>query len=123
MLYNFLVVYNHSIVYCLPQAQCVELEGEMSCQTVRMTHLTEELCQIRAKNDQLNSEREQLREVLTREIEVELAVARASATRAQCEAAETRAQAASKVARLQAELNATKRGAAEELESLHQKYV
>ncbi|KAM7542572.1 hypothetical protein Aperf_G00000007747 [Anoplocephala perfoliata] len=108
--------YNHM------RTKCVELEGEMSCQTVRMTQLAEELRQVQAKNDQLNGEREQLREVLTREVEVELAEARASATRAQCEAAEMKAQAASKVARLQTELNASKRDAAEELESLHQKY-
>lgn len=93
----------------------------MNCQTVRLNQLTEELHQVQATNDQFKSERAQLREVLMCEIEKELAAAKATATRAQRDAEEVKAQAASEVARLRAELNATKRDAAEELESLHQK--
>nr|CDS32621.1 5 azacytidine induced protein 1 [Hymenolepis microstoma] len=103
------------------RARCIELEGEMNCQTVRLNQLTEELHQVKATNGQLQSERAQLREILIREVEKELTTARTTASRAQQEAAEVKAQAASEVARLQAELNATKRDAAEELESLHQK--
>ncbi|VDL11681.1 unnamed protein product [Hymenolepis diminuta] len=103
------------------QARCIELEGEMNCQTVRLNQLTEELHQVQATNNQFKSERAQLREVLMCEIEKELASAKATATRAQREAAEVKAQAASEVARLRAELDATKIDAAEELESLHQK--
>ncbi|VUZ55014.1 unnamed protein product [Hymenolepis diminuta] len=103
------------------RARCIELEGEMNCQTVRLNQLTEELHQVQATNNQFKSERAQLREVLMCEIEKELASAKATATRAQREAAEVKAQAASEVARLRAELDATKIDAAEELESLHQK--
>nr|CDS18957.1 5 azacytidine induced protein 1 [Echinococcus granulosus] len=103
------------------RARCLELEGEVNCQKVRLAQVEEEARQTRATNERLMGEREQLREVVAREVAEEIAAAGAKAGQAQRELAEVRAQASAEVARLQAELTAAKLDAADELESVHQR--
>ncbi|VDK32791.1 unnamed protein product [Taenia asiatica] len=103
------------------RARCLELEGELNCQKVRLAQVEEEARQTRETNERLMGERERLRDVVAGEVAEELADARAKAGQAQRELAEVRAQASAEVARLQAELTATRQDAADELESVHQR--
>ncbi|KAL5963257.1 hypothetical protein TSMEX_008985 [Taenia solium] len=103
------------------RARCLELEGELNCQKVRLAQVEEEARQTRETNERLMGERERLRDVVAGEVAEEIADARAKVGQAQRELAEVRAQASAEVARLQAELTATRRDAADELESVHQR--